>query len=311
MDNFADFIVNYIENKKIHDIQGWLNQLKAYQWKSASGTQRYSDAVFITKDYWKDSTNILHTPNNDNIWYYHCDKIRKWGGMRTISPDNARAFKKSVIFLMQNDLDGNSDLANCIVCGTRIAMASKIYYFSDPLRWTIYDSRVGYALHQLIFEYAKDRQITPESVFPGNSFCLPDSQTDRRNPVYAVGRCYGSEQRSLWSFLWTSHLHRRIANKLNMMMSYKPDHFLSDQPQWELPHIEMVFFVIGDKKWVDDSGKTHSEVIQKQSLVRGDYAGICPRCGHALKIRQSQITGELYAGCTNYPACTYKGSRSH
>lgn len=44
---------------------------------------------------------------------------------------------------------------------------------------------------------------------------------------------------------------------------------------------------------------------------RGDFAGDCPLCGHPLKWRESSVTGELYTGCTNFPACNFKGQRSH
>lgn len=53
------------------------------------------------------------------------------------------------------------------------------------------------------------------------------------------------------------------------------------------------------------------EKKSNQKLKRGDFAGPCPLCGYPLKIRASSVTGELYKGCTNYPACNYKGQRSH
>lgn len=247
MDNFADFIIDYVENKNLHGIQGWFNQLKSYRWKNDS----YPDMISITRKRWEESTKILNTPNNDDIWCRHCDNIRKWGRMSKVPPVTSKKFKSSVQFLIHNDPVIDSDLTKCLVSGTRIATASKIYYFSNPLKWTIYDSRVGYALHQLIFEYAKKQRIPPESVFPNNLFCLPESKTERRERIYFIGRCHESEQRSLKSFLWTSYLHRKIANKLNSTIIQKPEHFISDKPSWELPHVEMVFFMIGDSRWVD------------------------------------------------------------
>lgn len=247
MENFANFIVDYVENNQIHGTKGWLNQLNTYEWNN----ENYSDGISITQKFWDNSKKIIDTPNNDDIWDCHCLKIARWGGMPVLSTADSQKLKKDILLLMQNNLDNNSDLCNCPVCKNRIAMASKVFYFSDPLKWTIYDSRVGYAIHQLIFEYAKKRHILPESKFPGNLFCLPDSRKAGRDKVFPVERCYNSRNRSVWSFLGASHLHNIIASKLNSMKIPKPDHFLSDEQSWEVPHIEMVFFMLGDRQWVD------------------------------------------------------------
>jgi hypothetical protein len=248
MEHFADFIIHYIENNQIHGTQGWINQLNTYQWNN----DNYSDGISTTQKFWDDSKKIINTPKNDDIWDCHCLKIARWGGMGAISTDASLKLKKDVLLLMQNNLD--SDLINCPVCKNQIAMATKVFYFSDPLKWTIYDSRVGYAIHQLIFEYAKQQNILPKSGFPGNLFCLPpprNSQKKRRNPLYKADQCNTAGKRSVKSFLGASHLHSIIASKLNSMKIPKPEYFLSDKPCWELPHIEMVFFMLGDSQWVD------------------------------------------------------------
>lgn len=311
MENFANFIIKYIEKNEIHGKTGWLNQLQAYQWDTKSGIERYSDGLLISKKFRSESQKILNIPNNDEIWFRHCDDIRTWGGMKKVPPNLSLSFKKSVVFLLSNNPGVDSDFTMLPISGERIATASKIYYFSDPLLWTIYDSRVGYAIHQLIFEYAKTLQVSPSSLFADISICLPESQTDRRNPVYPVSNCKYSETESKASFIWASHLHHLIASKLNGTTIQKPSQYLSTQPQWELPHVEMVFFVIGDRKWIDAPDLLAQVTPQTKSRKRGDYAGICPWCGHPLKIRESRITGELYDGCTNYPTCRYKGNRSH
>jgi hypothetical protein len=250
MENFADFIIEYIENKPIQGTKGWLNQLNTYEWNRDT----YPKMVSITREFWKKSTEILNTPDNNTLWHDHCKRIRKWGHMpRPISLSEGRAYKNCVLSLNKEDPDIISALTKCPACKLkRIAMATKIYYFSNPLKWTIYDSRVGFALDQLIFEYAKKREISPESVFPNNEFCIPEAQTCGRNSVYGFGKCSYSKRKSLWSFIWTSHLHRMIARKLNTMEKIeKPDYCLSEEKCWELPHIEMVFFMLGESQWVD------------------------------------------------------------
>ncbi|GAB6285503.1 MAG: hypothetical protein STSR0009_17040 [Methanoregula sp.] len=251
MDDFVNFIIQYIENTEIHGRKGWIDQLSEYRWKTKTGIERFSEGVQTSKNFKLKTHDALKTPGNGEIWCRHCKEIVTWGGMREVSPDLAIQYKKSVNYLLENDPGINSDFETLPISGKRIATASKIYYYSDPLRWTIYDSRVGYAIHQLIFEYARDLKVSPELLFSEIPICLPDSQTDRRNPIYPVPRCYYSETKSKGSFIWASHLHRLIASKLNETLIPKPAQYFSAVPQWELPHIEMIFFVIGDRKWID------------------------------------------------------------
>jgi hypothetical protein len=251
MDDFANFIIDYIEKTEIHGRKGWIDQLLEYRWKTKSGIERFTEGLQTSKKLKLKTHDVLNTPNNDEIWCRHCKKITSWGGMQDVSPGLANQYQKSVNYLLNNDPGIKSDFKTLPVCGKRIATASKIYYFSDPLRWTIYDSRVGYAIHQLIFEYSKKLNVSPSSLFPDIPLCLPDSQTDRRNPVYPISLCTYSEIKSKGSFIWASYLHRLIACNLNATSIQKPTQYLSTVPQWELPHVEMIFFVIGDRKWID------------------------------------------------------------
>ena len=317
MENFANFIVDYIETNEIHGHKGWLNQLYAYEWEANSRVEKYPDAIGTTKKFNTKSQAILKTPNSDETWFHLCDEIRNWGGMKKVPMDFALSLRNSVIFLSKNNPDINCDFSTLPIRGDRIATASKIYYYADPSRWTIYDSRVGYAFHQLIIEYARKYGVEPSSVFQEIPLCLPDSQTTypnskikKRVPLYTIPLC-GTETRAKASFIWASYLHRMISIKLNEKTIQKPDQSLSTDPQWELPHVEMVFFVIGDRRWIDSEKNVTQKNNEKQLLKRGDYAGTCPWCGHTVKVRQSQKTEELYDGCTNFPVCKYKGDRSH
>jgi len=271
MENFANFIVNYIETKKIHGIKGWYNQLLAYQWDTGNGIEHYPDGISTSKKFFNESNRVLNCPSNDKMWCLLCDDIRNWGGMNAVPSDFACSLKKSVNFLLKNNPGIDSDFTKLPINGERIATASKIYYYSDPLRWTIYDSRVGFALHQLIFEYATEKGVTPSSLFQEIPLCLPDSPTQlpnskikKRKPIFSMQLC-GSETRSKASFIWTSYLHRLLAIKLNEMPIQKPTQCLSKIPQWELPHVEMIFFVIGDHQWIEVSNGSTQETLQIQS----------------------------------------------
>lgn len=250
MDDFVNFIIDYIEKTEIHGRKGWIDQLLEYRWKTKSGIERFYEGLQTSKKFKSKTHDVLKTLNNDEIWCRHCKEITTWGGMQDVSPGLATQYQKSVNYLLNNDPGIKSDFKTLPISGKRIATASKIYYYSDPLRWTIYDSRVGYAIHQLIFEYSKKLNVSPSSLFTDIPLCLPDSQTNRRNPVYPVSLCTYSEIKSKGSFIWASHLHRLIACKLNETSIPKPSQCLSTVLQWELPHVEMIFFVIGDRKWI-------------------------------------------------------------
>ena len=252
MEDFAEFIIKYIEGVEIHGIKGWINQLNGYRWETESKIEKFPDAVLTTKKFMKVSRDILSHSNNDDEWNYFCNDVRSWGGIRTeVNIDMSSSLRESTLFLLSNDPGIDSDLSSLPVFAERIATSSKIYYFSDPLKWTIYDSRVGYAIHQLICEYAKDRDVQPESLFQEISLCLPIDRGYKRSSVFKVSLCNNSEKRARMSFIWASHLHRLIANKLNEKNIQRPSLHISEVPKWELPHVQMVFFVIGNRIWID------------------------------------------------------------
>ena len=252
MEDFVNFIIDYIEKTEIHGRTGWIDQLAGYQWKR----ECFSDGIQTSKNLNSKTHDVLKTPNSEG-WNCHCNQIAKWGGMPDVSLGLATRYRESVNYLLNNDPVPKSNFRLLPICGKRIATASKIYYFSDPLRWTIFDSRVGYAIHQLIFEYSKKVGVEPLSLFqeiplclPDSQTCLPHSKTKKRTRIYDIPIC-GHETRAKASFVWASHLHRLIATKLNVTSIPKPPEYLSTVSQWELPHIEMIFFMIGDRKWVD------------------------------------------------------------
>jgi hypothetical protein len=250
MEKFADFIVNYIEKTEIHGRKGWIEQLSNYQWKTQDGIEFYHDGLKTSVKFQIQTHQILQTPDNFDKWCSHCKSITSWGRMKEVSLYDAERYLNSVKFLLQTDPPIKNEDIDFPICGKRIATASKIYYFSDPLRWTIYDSRVAYAIHQLIFEYAKKLDISPLSVFHDIPLCLPQSRTKRRKSIYKISQCDSSKPKSKISFIWTSYLHRFIANKLNETPIPKPTYCISPVPRWELSHVEMVLFMIGDRNWV-------------------------------------------------------------
>jgi hypothetical protein len=246
MEKFAEFIVNYIQNNPIHGKTGWIDQLSGYSWKVKDGYDHFPQMMQKTKAFWAESEVAL--ASSPDLWFHFCDKIRVWGHMATISPDLAETYRRSVLYLRDHDPSTPDEFSPRNFFSNRIATSSKIYYFSDPLRWTIYDSRVAYAIHQLLYEYARDLQKKPEDLYPVTPLCLPESHTSKRIPLYDPPRC--NEARTRIAFVWSSYLHRMIADELNQRSSIpKPTQYLSSL-QWELPHVEMVLFMLGDDQWV-------------------------------------------------------------
>ena len=52
MEDFAKFIINYIENTEIHGYKGWLTQLSGYSWKVKGSTDNYQQMI--------EKSRILH-----------------------------------------------------------------------------------------------------------------------------------------------------------------------------------------------------------------------------------------------------------
>jgi hypothetical protein len=261
MENFANFIVDYIENNDILGKKGWINQLSGYEWSTKRGIKdHYPDGIKRSKDLWLKTQLILQPPIDDEKWLHHCNEIAVWGEMKDVPEQLAKEYRDSVIYLIRKNPGIQTDFRQLPVCSKRIAMASKIYYYADPLQWTIYDSRVAYALHQLVHIYSQKRKIDPTTLFAGLHLYLPQGKSHRGQQFFeGVSVDTKAYIKARAAFIWASHLHRKITILLNTSPTIpKPYYCVSGKQQWEIPHVEMVLFMIGKCDWVTSKGNNIS-----------------------------------------------------
>lgn len=128
----------------------------------------------------------------------------------------------------------------------RIATTSKLYYFSDPWSWTVYDSRVASTLHQFAYLFGQRQGRTFDKLKDEISFPIPPSRVERE---HLLGINYNKALSSSW-FVRASILLKAIAERLKGESLPRPPEVLRPSDSWELYHVEMVFFRLGRQQWV-------------------------------------------------------------
>lgn len=140
--------------------------------------------------------------------------------------------------------------------GCRIAPISKAYQMLDPHKWTIYDSRVAYALARLVelFWGQNGAQVNPQLL----RFPIPD----RRSPPLGWTRprgfpSAGGGHQGHLAFVYSSWLLRQVAEILRSNLRVyrspptaqnpSPARILPLNPNWHVYHLEMALWMLGDK----------------------------------------------------------------
>lgn len=241
---FCEFIVNTVEQRIILDKRGWLEHLTSYKWKGIN----FREGIDIRKSF----SNIVKCAANSSglgselFRWGVCNTIAGWAGINhQVTQEDSKSIFESVDYL---NTGASADLIDCNkIFEKRIATSSKVYYFSDLRKWTIYDARVSFALHQFacllknenadVFERLKSRIVFPVPPTQGN----PD---ERKNIIEASVR----EGYGVW-FVKASILLKAIANYLNKKNFEVPSERISTSDLWEVYHVEMVLFMLGNKKW--------------------------------------------------------------
>lgn len=247
---FVRHIVDTLEFIQINGRMGWLRHLEGYEWQREN--RNYQAGIKVRKDFRSMIASACHSsgPDADQQKHDVCNDIAKWGGIiKPVDLDLARKYFSTIQYL--SNIRDSEEIECRNISGRRIATASKIYSFSDPRAWTIYDSRLAFALNQLAFTFQRDRRSDFEQIQDMIKFLVPKSQgtTDRH---CMFGEEWNDRDASLW-FVRASLLLRQIAEALNGRSIPAPEYCLDEADRWELYHVEMVLFMLGRRKWV---GKT-------------------------------------------------------
>lgn len=244
MYEFAEFIVDRIEKESILGNSGWLEQLKSYHWPPGKGN--FEEGIEVRKHFnYILNSAVKSTGRRSNTFKYGiCNAIAGWGGLKEVSREDCSSIFRSIKYLKRIDDKEKIDLDE--IFDRRIALSSKMYYFSDPLSWTIYDSRVALTLSQLAYLFRKENKDNFNRIRKKIIFPIPPTRSKKRKHLFEVK--WKEDEASLW-FIRASLLLRAIAKRLNERNYPSPPATISSSHSWELYHVEMIFFRLGKENW--------------------------------------------------------------
>lgn len=250
---FIEFIIKKIERETILGKKGWLEQLKSYQWPPEKGD--FKEGINLRKHFSYIVNCSANSTGLGSETFRHgvCNTVAGWGVLKQVSKEDCFKIFESISYL-KSIVD--KDLIDCNkIFRRRIALASKLYYFSDPLNWTIYDSRVAFTLSQLVYYFKKEKRdifdrLRDEIIFP-----VPPTQSRMRNHPFDVE--WNETEASLW-FVKASILLKAIAECLNKESFLSTQDVISSSDSWRLYHVEMVFFRLGEQNWENKIPTSHN-----------------------------------------------------
>lgn len=247
MKAFVQYIVRTIEHERIRGRRGWQEHFESYEWprgragcrEGIAARTRFHDAV----------TRARESNDQDaaRLKSEVCNAIAGWGGINApvSESDVGRIF--STIEILSSCRDADSiDCQN--IFGRRIATASKVYYLSNPWAWTIYDSRVAYALNQFAFAFRNETATDFDRIRDHISFAVPVSKAIDRKSLF--GNMWNDRYAPQW-FVRASLLLREVASALNAQSFPAPQYAIDDVEGWALYHVEMALFMLGECRWVE------------------------------------------------------------
>lgn len=247
MATFVQYIVHNIEHERIQGRQGWHEHFEAYEWprrgagckEGIAARRRFHDAI----SYVRESDNQDATRLKSQV----CNAIAEWGGIKApVSEGDADRIFSTIEILSAFRDARYIDCGN--IFGRRVATASKAYYLADPWAWTIYDSRVAYALNQFAVAFKNENATAFDRIRDHIVFAVPMSKTIGRKSFF--GNIWNDRYAPQW-FVRASLLLREVASALNAQSFPAPRYAIDNGEGWALYHVEMVLFMLGKCRWVE------------------------------------------------------------
>jgi len=253
---FADWVVNYVQRNQIRGQTGWISWFTSFQggWavgKSGQGgvlgRAKYHTA--LQKATISDDVCLISFVNQIIVGFHGMSE-------RSAYPLSFASYIRKSLQVLQCETANSpwtpqqiSDLDD----GCRIAAISKMYQIFDPHKWTIYDSRVAYALARLVELFWAQNHIEV------NADLLRFPIPSRRNPPKGWIRpkgfpAAGSGRQGHLAFVYASWLLRQMAEILRSNPQYGypptvqvPDTYYPLNPNWQVYHLEMALWMLGDQ----------------------------------------------------------------
>jgi hypothetical protein len=247
MTAFVKYIIHIIEHEQIFGRKGWNKHFESYEWPL--GRPDCIGGISARKHFHNDITLARNSQGQGIAQLKRdiCNAVSRWGGINAqVSAEFTGKIFSTIEILSSSKSADYIDCKN--IFGQRIATASKMYYLSDPWAWTIYDSRVAFALNQLSFSFQKSNAAAFEQIQDRILFSVPESKGNNRKSLF--NNRWNDRYASQW-FIRASLLLREIATALNTHSLPAPQYSINDTEGWALYHVEMVLFMLGKQRWVD------------------------------------------------------------
>lgn len=250
---FIEFIIEKIEKENILGKKGWIEQLRAYEWPE--GKKNLKEDLTLRKylNYLVNYAVGYNGPGADVFRFGVCNAVAGWGGLKKVEEDDCDKIFDSIKYL-KRVIEENHDQIDCTKIFTkRIALSTKLYYFSDLSNWTIYDSRVAFTLCQLAYLFKKEKKEIFNRIKNKISFPIPPSKVKERRCLHNIKwNEWDDKEAAIW-FVRASILLKAIANRLNDENGLTPSKVMRSLDKWELYLVEMVFFRLGKENWAQKS----------------------------------------------------------
>jgi hypothetical protein len=253
---FAEWMTEYVQKNKINSIKGWVAHFTSYHpgcWQSGVKTRR---------DFHKTITASLGT---DQSLLNVANKIVVgFGGINRPYKINGLAGIRGALVILFNEKSNpawfkkNKDHLCFSLNTPRISSHSKLYEMFDPNKWTIYDSRVATALVCLVHKYWSGKGHNTASgylSFPVPPRNLRGRPWQRPYPNQFPG--VNTHQQAVLSFIYASWLLRKVAEILNADPKkygcpptiQHPGLWAPLDAKWAVYSVEMALWMMGDKKF--------------------------------------------------------------
>ena len=240
LDQYINWIVNKIDEIQTFNGKGWQGLIQSYEWppgkRNLNEGIEYRRTFHFLVNQASEASGIGAKGYRQGL----CTAIAGWGGINTIVDDRfAEDIFSTVRYLQSLGESDHIDLNK--INGERIATSSKVYYFSNPLLWTIYDSRIAYALNILEENYAAAFPDIAKRLAESIRFSIPPNRKGRKNSELPW-----KDNNAALFFVRASFILRSITSKLNSNKKIlPPTQGIFASGTWDMYHVEMALFMFG------------------------------------------------------------------
>jgi hypothetical protein len=242
MDHYINWIVSAVNEIQTFNGKGWQGLIQSYEWPP--GKRRFEEGIAYRQAFHFLVNQAFEASGSGAEEFRQglCTAIAGWGGIGTIVDKRFAADIFSTVQYLQSL--GESDHIDLNkIHGERIATSSKVYYFSNPMLWTIYDSRIAHALNILEKKYAAIFPDAATQLSERIQFSIPPNRKGRKNPELPW-----SENNAAAFFVKASLMLRLITSKLNSHKIPPPSQGIIASGTWDLYHVEMALFMFGQSQ---------------------------------------------------------------